>query len=90
MLTARYVLEESGDYLQIRCALDEERCTMEFVGYDPAVARVEVSCPKCGKLGPIKLDGFRIKPKRRRPRRNRPSLPLPPSRPDESGDDHQP
>jgi hypothetical protein len=60
MVSPKYFLLHHADYLQLRCAVDNERCEMKFIEYDPTVALVEVHCPKCGTLGPLKFDGFTI------------------------------
>ena len=46
----------SGDYLQVLCAKCRETCQLDFVGFDPAIPVVEITCPNCGSSGKWKLD----------------------------------
>jgi ribosomal protein S27E len=52
----RYLIEPSGDYLQVTCANCGDVCKFDYKGLDPSVPLIEITCPKCGSSGEWKLD----------------------------------
>jgi hypothetical protein len=55
----RFTLTKQADYINIRCMEHpDEFAQMKYASDDGAVPAIEISCPKCGTLGPIKCGGF--------------------------------
>jgi hypothetical protein len=57
----KFTVTKQVDYLDIRCEQHpEEFARMAYVSDDGPVPMIEISCPKCGTLGPLKCGGFSV------------------------------
>ena len=50
----------SGDYLRVECNKCKDRCSLAFLGFDPVIPLIRVSCPTHGVLWEGKVDGYDI------------------------------
>jgi len=52
----QFAVRESGDYIQVVCPTCGEVCEFDFLGLDPAIPLIRISCRLCKNTLEGKLD----------------------------------
>ena len=50
-------LEQHIDYIHFVCEKCGQVCGVDYLGLDPSIPRIKLTCQNCGKLGVFKIEG---------------------------------
>lgn len=50
-----YEIRQMSDYFHVVCGKCSEACDLDAQGFEGAIAKIEITCPKCGSTGARKL-----------------------------------
>ena len=53
---AQFAVRESGDYIQVVCPTCGEACEVDYLGLDPSIPLIKISCRICKNSLEGKLD----------------------------------
>lgn len=49
-------IEQHIDYIHFICEKCDSVCEVDYLGLDPSIPRLKITCPKCGDLGSFKIE----------------------------------
>lgn len=55
-LMAQFTVRESGDYIQVICPTCGEACEVDYLGLDPSIPLISITCQACKNSVKGKLD----------------------------------